>query len=196
MSWATWALPTPLWARPRKAIEYHEQALKISREIGDQRGEGNAWATWAWPTPLGEPRKAIESTSRRWTLPARSGTGRGKESPGQPGLAYAYPGRAAQGHRVLRAGVEDRSARSGTDGAKEPAWATWAWPTPTWASPQGHRVLRAGADHSPRDRGPAGGRRPPGQPGPGLRRPGRDPQGHRVLRAALAISPRDRGPKR
>ena len=26
---------------PRKAIEYYEQALKISREIGDRRGEGN-----------------------------------------------------------------------------------------------------------------------------------------------------------
>ena len=25
---------------PRKAIEYYEQALKISREIGDRRGEG------------------------------------------------------------------------------------------------------------------------------------------------------------
>jgi tetratricopeptide (TPR) repeat protein len=27
---------------PRKAIEYYDQALKISREIGDRRGEGNA----------------------------------------------------------------------------------------------------------------------------------------------------------
>ena len=26
---------------PRKAIEYYEQALKISRDIGDRRGEGN-----------------------------------------------------------------------------------------------------------------------------------------------------------
>ncbi|HII02044.1 TPA: tetratricopeptide repeat protein [Methanosarcinaceae archaeon] len=45
----------------RKAIEYYEQALKISKEIGDRRGEGadlgnlgNAYSH------LGEPRKAIE----------------------------------------------------------------------------------------------------------------------------------------
>ena len=31
---------------PRKAIEYYEQALKISREIGDRRGEGNTLEIW------------------------------------------------------------------------------------------------------------------------------------------------------
>ena len=50
-AWATWARwPMPGWARPRKAIEYYEQALTIAREIGDQRGEATAWATWALPT--------------------------------------------------------------------------------------------------------------------------------------------------
>jgi tetratricopeptide (TPR) repeat protein len=46
---------------PKKAIEYHEKALKISREIRDKRGEsadlgnmGNAY------NDLGESRKAIE----------------------------------------------------------------------------------------------------------------------------------------
>ena len=36
-----WGSHTMLWAEPKKAIEYYEQALKISREIGDRRGEGN-----------------------------------------------------------------------------------------------------------------------------------------------------------
>ena len=48
--WATWALPTLTWAKPRKAIEYYEQALAITREIGNRRAKGNLWATWATPT--------------------------------------------------------------------------------------------------------------------------------------------------
>jgi hypothetical protein len=32
--WSTWAMPTPTWAMPTH--------LFITREIGDQRGEGNA----------------------------------------------------------------------------------------------------------------------------------------------------------
>lgn len=50
-----------LLSEPRKAIEHYEQALKISREIGDRRGEGvdlgcmgNAYFA------LGEIRKAID----------------------------------------------------------------------------------------------------------------------------------------
>jgi tetratricopeptide (TPR) repeat protein len=31
-----------LLSEPLKAIEHYEQALKISREIGDRRGEGNS----------------------------------------------------------------------------------------------------------------------------------------------------------
>lgn len=46
---------------PRKAIEYYEQALKISREIGDRRGEGNRLGNLGLAySHLGEPRKAIE----------------------------------------------------------------------------------------------------------------------------------------
>jgi tetratricopeptide (TPR) repeat protein len=45
----------------KKAIEYHEQALKISREIGDRRGEGNRLGNLGSAYySLGEPRKAIE----------------------------------------------------------------------------------------------------------------------------------------
>ncbi len=35
---------------PRKAIEYHKQALAISREIGDKEMKESAWATLARPT--------------------------------------------------------------------------------------------------------------------------------------------------
>ena len=46
---------------PRKAIVFHKQALLISREIGNRRGEGNALGNLGndWAT-LGEPRNAIE----------------------------------------------------------------------------------------------------------------------------------------
>ena len=45
----------------RKAIEYYEQALKISKEIGDRRGEGNRLGNLGLAySHLGEPRKAIE----------------------------------------------------------------------------------------------------------------------------------------
>ena len=44
-----------------KAIEYYEQALKISRETGDRRGEGNHLGNLGLAySDLGEPRKAIE----------------------------------------------------------------------------------------------------------------------------------------
>ncbi len=46
---------------PRKAIEYYEKALVISREIGNRRGEGadlgNLWLAFS---ELGEMGKAIE----------------------------------------------------------------------------------------------------------------------------------------
>ena len=60
-TWATWALAYADLGETRKAIEYYEQALTISREIGDRRGEGadlgNLGLAYA---DLGETRKAIE----------------------------------------------------------------------------------------------------------------------------------------
>ncbi len=45
----------------REAIEYYKQALKISREIGDRRGEGADLGNLGTAySHLGEPRKAIE----------------------------------------------------------------------------------------------------------------------------------------
>ena len=46
---------------PRKAIEYYEQELKISREIGDRCGEGAILGNLGLAyNHLGESRKAIE----------------------------------------------------------------------------------------------------------------------------------------
>ncbi len=46
---------------PRKAIEYYQQALRITREIGDRHGEGNHLGNIGDVySNLGEPRKAIE----------------------------------------------------------------------------------------------------------------------------------------
>ncbi len=51
--------------RAPKAIEFHEQALKISREIGDRRGEGTDLGNLGLAySDLGEPRKPSSSTSR------------------------------------------------------------------------------------------------------------------------------------
>ncbi|MDQ1253582.1 MAG: hypothetical protein QG646_2754 [Euryarchaeota archaeon] len=48
-------------SEPLKAIEYYKQALKISREIGDRRGEGNALGNLGLAySDLGELNKAIE----------------------------------------------------------------------------------------------------------------------------------------
>ena len=37
----------------RKAIEFYEQALVISREIGDREAKEPTWATWGVPTSPG-----------------------------------------------------------------------------------------------------------------------------------------------
>jgi tetratricopeptide (TPR) repeat protein len=63
----------------RKAIDYHEQALAIAREIGDRRGEGadlgnlgNAYAA------LGETRKAIDYYEQALTIYREIGDRRGE----------------------------------------------------------------------------------------------------------------------
>ncbi len=38
---ATWATATARLGQTRRAIEFHEQALAIRREIGDRRGQGD-----------------------------------------------------------------------------------------------------------------------------------------------------------
>ena len=121
--------------RARKAIEYHEQALKISREIGDKRGEGTALGNLGMAySDLGEPRKAIEYHEQALKISARSETGGVKENAwatwaiaysdlGEPRKAIEYYEQALKISRE----IGDRKS----EGA---AWATWASPTPISAS--------------------------------------------------------------
>ena len=80
-----------LLAEPRKAIEYYEQALKISREIGDRRGEGadlgNLGSAYSH---LGEPRKAIQYYEQALKISREIGDRRGEGNRlGNLGLAYS-----------------------------------------------------------------------------------------------------------
>ena len=53
----------------RKAIEYYEQALKISREIGDRMGEGNAlWNMSLALNEIGNRTQAIERAKSALTI--------------------------------------------------------------------------------------------------------------------------------
>ncbi|MDW5552019.1 tetratricopeptide repeat protein [Methanosarcina sp.] len=78
----------------RKAIEYYEQALKISREIGDRRAEG----TWIGNmgnaySDMGEPRKAIEYYEQALKISRETRDRRGEGTwIGNLGNAYYYLG--------------------------------------------------------------------------------------------------------
>ncbi len=79
---------------PRKAIEFHVQALIIDREIGDRRGEGqdlgNLGLAYA---ALGEPRKAIEFHDQALIIDREIGDRRGEgQDLGNLGNAYRQLG--------------------------------------------------------------------------------------------------------
>ena len=163
LPWATWAAPTPTWARPagpssttsRRWPSPARSATGAARatRLGNL---GNAYAD------LGETRQAIEYYEQALAIAREIGDRRGEGSAlGNLGIAYADLGEAAPGHRVLRAGAghrprdrrpAGRRSRSGQPGhrLRRPG-----------RGPQGHRVLRAGAGHRPRDRRPAGRRATP-----------------------------------
>ena len=151
----------------RKAIEYYDQALAISREIGDRRGEGadlgnlgNAYAG------LGETRKAIEYYDQAWPSPARSATAGAKGADlGNLGNGLRRAGRDAQGHRVLRSGAGHRPRDRRPQGRRSRSGQPGPGLRRAGRDAQGHRVLRSGAGHRPRDRRPQGRRGRPGQPG-------------------------------
>jgi len=72
-----------------KAIEFHEQALTIVREIGDRRGEGNALGNLGSAyADLGDTHKAIEFYEQHLAIAREIGDRRGESiSLGNMGLA-------------------------------------------------------------------------------------------------------------
>jgi tetratricopeptide (TPR) repeat protein len=74
----------------RKAIEYYEKALKISREIGDRCSEGNNLGNLGLEySKLGETRKAIEYYEKALKISREIGDRRGEGADlGNLGLAY------------------------------------------------------------------------------------------------------------
>ena len=79
---------------PRKAIEYHKQALKISKKIGNRYGEGadlgNLGLTYS---DLGESRKAIEYYEQALKIAKEIGDRRNEGTwLGNLGIAYKYLG--------------------------------------------------------------------------------------------------------
>jgi tetratricopeptide (TPR) repeat protein len=80
-----------LLGEPLKAIEHYEQALKISREIGDRRGEGNRLGNLGNAyADLGETRKAIEYHEQALKISREIGDRRGEGNYlGNLGLVYA-----------------------------------------------------------------------------------------------------------
>lgn len=100
----------------RKAIEYYEQALKISREIRDKGGEGNNLGNLGSAySDLGEYRKAIEYYDQALKISREIGDRRGEDtdlgnlgntyySMGEPKKAIEYYGQALEISRE----IEDR----------------------------------------------------------------------------------------
>jgi tetratricopeptide (TPR) repeat protein len=75
----------------RKAIEYYEQDLEISRTIGDRSGEGRVYGNLGIAyKSLGEVRKAIEYHERRLAIAREVGDRRGEAMAlGNLGVAYS-----------------------------------------------------------------------------------------------------------
>jgi len=77
-----------------KAIEYHEQALVISKEIGDRRGEGNHLGNLGLAnSDLGQVEKAIEYYEQTLVISKEISYRRGEgNSLGNLGIAYSHLG--------------------------------------------------------------------------------------------------------
>ena len=139
----------------RRAIENYEQALVISREIGDRRGEGtdlgnlgNAYQS------LGDVRRAIENYEQALVISREIGDRRGEGTDlGNLGIAYTDLGdvrRAIENYEqalVISREIGDRRGEGNS-------WATWACVCGPGRCAAGDRELRAGAGDQPRDRRP------------------------------------------
>ena len=113
-----------------RAIDYHEQALAINREVSDRRGEGiglgnlgSATPPWAkWPAPS-------TTTSSPWPSRARWATGAARGSP----LATWAPATASWARRPAPSTSTSNPwpsrARWGTDQRGDRSRTTWAFAT-------------------------------------------------------------------
>ena len=133
-------MPTPTWATPRRAIELHEQALAIDREIGDRRGEGarpgqpghrlpSTWAT---------RRRAIGYYEQALAIAREIGDRRGEGNAlGNLGNAYADLGDARRAIELLRAGAGHRPRDRRPAGRGQCPGQPGQCLPPTWATPGG-----------------------------------------------------------
>ena len=133
--WATWAWPTPTWARRAGPSGTTSRRWPSPGRSATGGGRGPPWATWATPTPTWATRGGPSTTtSRRWPSPGRSATGGGR---GPTWATWASPTptwatRAAPSTTTSRRWPSP--GRSATGGGGEPTWATWGWPTRPWAT--------------------------------------------------------------
>ena len=138
-----------------RAIEFHEQALAIAREIGDRRGEGswlgnlgNAYAAW------GRRAAPSSATSRRWPSPGRSATAAARGCGWATWGSLRRPGETRRAIEFYEQALA--IAREIGDRRGEGVWS--GQPGERLRRPGGdaprHRVLRAGAGHRPGDRRP------------------------------------------
>ena len=86
----------------RKAIEYHEKALAIAREIGDRRAEGAALGNLGIAyEDLGDARKAIEYYEQALAIAREIGDRRGEGAALGTWAAPTISWAISQGNRVL-----------------------------------------------------------------------------------------------
>ncbi len=134
---ATWAAPTPPWARPSGPSASTSRDWRL-REIGDRRGEGNALGNLGLAyAALGQAERAIGFYEQGLAIAREIGDRRGEGNAlGNLGLAYAALGQAERAIGFYEQGLAI-AARSATGGARGTPSATWAMPTPPWARPSG-----------------------------------------------------------
>ncbi|MDD2756554.1 MAG: tetratricopeptide repeat protein, partial [Methanothrix sp.] len=110
-----------LLSEARKAIEYYEQVLAISREIGDRMGEGNALGNLGLAyAVLGDAKNAIEYYAQALAIAREIGDRSGEGGTlGNLGSAYHRLGKMREAieyyeqHLAIAHGIGDRSGEGG-----------------------------------------------------------------------------------
>ena len=118
----------------RRAIGYQEQALAISREIGDRHGEGlslsNLGTTYS---DLGQVEQAIEHYEQALAIARETGDRRG------------------QGHRLANLGLADTpvtfEVHLDLDGAPQAVWTVTGLPSASWIAIEDHPLVVPEGNH-------------------------------------------------